>query len=203
MKATELYLEGGKSAGIFFCGKCRIVHRTQTEAEACCVPPRCQCGAEVESRGWTTCRDCRDASAAKKEAERYAAAEKIKAADWPGPVWCDVNTNDGYFRTVDDLVEQFDAEERPAHVFVCTSRPVCWLDYYRIIEDATQEAYEDFDSDSLTGEAELTAAIDAFNEKNKDNVVWTADYSRAVVFDTGHAVETSNPKLQESNNGPT
>lgn len=201
MRATELYMAGGKSAGIFFCGECRIVHRTQEEAEACCMPQLCKCGAAVESRGWLTCRACRDASEAKKEAEQYAAAEKIKAADWKGPVWCDTNTNDGFFPNVEDLVEHFDGDELPEHVFACTSHPVCCLDYDRIIEDATQEAYEDWTSESLDGEAELTAALDAFNEKNKDNVFWKVDYTRAVVLDPSQPVASSQQAGQEHNDG--
>ena len=201
MKATELYLEGGKSAGIFFCGECRIVHRTQAEAEACCVPQRCRCGSELP-RGWLTCHVCRKCDAAKKEALQYAAAAKTPAADWTGPVWCDVNTNDGFFANVEALLEHFfDEEDLPAHVFACKTHPICWLDYDRIIEDATQEAYEEWTSDSLTGEAELTAALDAFNEKNKDNVYWTVDYSRAVVLDRTR--EPSATDVQGSNDGPT
>lgn len=182
MKATELHLADGKSAGIFYCGECRIVHRTQNEAEACCVPKRCRCGAELKPRtAWLICDVCRDSAEAKKDAEQYAAATKIKAEDWYGPVWCGVGGNEGYYASVDDLLEHFEDDKLPEQIYACTTHPICRLDYDSIIEHATQDAYEGWDPDQLTGKAELVAALTEFNERNKGEVCWQVDYKRAVV----------------------
>ncbi len=45
MNAQELFTKNGKGTGIFFCGKCRRVHKDCAGATQCCVDYTCHCGA--------------------------------------------------------------------------------------------------------------------------------------------------------------
>ncbi len=181
MNPFQLFHEDGKPTGIFACGKCRIVHRDQFLALQCCEDRKCpSCGALEKYGGF--CAPCRDIEDAKREAARFEKAEKIPEADYAGAVYFD---DDKFFRDTEELREHCaDCDrELPKYVWACHERPVCTLDYERITEDATQDAYEDFTSDDLDGKAELVAALDAFNERNKGVVVWEPDLKRAVILE--------------------
>lgn len=38
MNATELFHSDGKTAGVWYCAECRVVHKDQPGAEQCCKP---------------------------------------------------------------------------------------------------------------------------------------------------------------------
>ena len=125
-----------------------------------------------------------------KEKERFEKAEKIKESDWGGPVYSEsIGYNDGYFANLDEFYEfledEYDYKEKLdiRYVWACHSNPSCHIDMDDVLENATQEAHEDFSTDDLKGVKELAAAIDKFNELNKDNVTWTPDYSKVVILD--------------------
>lgn len=176
--------DGFKTAGIFFCGACKIVARTQAEAEKCCVPRKCACGAECEPH-WTACKTCRDAADVKREADRFAKAEKVASFD--GPVYSEGHGyQDGYFDSMADFLDWWESDTdegavRPAYVWACDRSPCCRLDYDRIIEDATNDAHENFDAGSLTGDEALKAALDKFNELNRGYENWTPNHKLAVL----------------------
>lgn len=180
MNAIELYHADGKPCGIYHCEKCRIVHRIKQLADECCLPRICECGAECQQY-YTVCDDCRRKKDIAKERERFEKAEKVTV--WDGPV-TDPH-GDRYGRNLDELLELLDYDEAdpPEYVWTCHERPVCVLDYGRIIESATGDAYEDFDPGSLDGEKELTEALEKFNALNKENVVWEPNYKLALVLE--------------------
>src|SRR6185369_10937636 len=104
MNSTELFHKDGRSTGIFFCGQCRIVHRTEGGAVECCAPRKCsECGKEVD-RYWTVCESCRNERDARAERERFEKANKL--TDWDG--W--VSLGDRYFESVDELLEYCESE---------------------------------------------------------------------------------------------
>jgi hypothetical protein len=187
MNATELYHKDETSAGIWYCGQCRIVHKEMAQAEQCCRPYTCRtCGKEAP-KYYTICMECQTSAMLIKEAERFEKAEKL--TEWDGPVQTDaVGWNDGFFASLDDLLEYLadwednHEEPKPTYAWACDSRPTCALDVGRIIDDATQEAHEDFNTDSLKGVEELRAAIDRFNEANKGITTWTPNYKKVVLL---------------------
>ena len=109
MEAQELYLKDGKPTGVFYCGKCRIVHKQQESAEECCSVPVCACGKEMP-RYLAKCSDCSEVERAEKRSKEIAAAEKVES--WDGFVWADwLGGADGYFDSVDDLVSSLEDDE--------------------------------------------------------------------------------------------
>lgn len=203
MNPIELFHRDGKSTGIFYCEKCRIVHREKARAEACCQPVKCSvCGAANVRQYHTKCDACTEADRSNRELERFEKAEKLTT--WDGPVYSDGHgSNDGYFSDLaefeDWIADGTDAYDepviRPAYVWACTSIPFCVLDIDHIIENACQEAFEDW-SGHTDGYDELEAAIKIFNEANKGLISWQVDYKRAVIIPriAEHQVTTNAPE---------
>jgi hypothetical protein len=181
MTASELFHADGKPTGVFYCGKCRIVHRDRIMADNCCVPYRCKyCDVEVDKYRLVCAACCRKQDIA-KEAARFEKAEKLTA--WDGPVV--MPDSDRYFSDVGDYLDQTEWDEEQTeceYLWTCHAKPVCHLDYDTIIENATQEPYEDFDPESLRGRKDLEVALAVFNELNKGNVCWTPDYKVALLL---------------------
>jgi hypothetical protein len=188
MNAIELFHADGKPCGIYHCEKCRVVHREKQLADECCLPRICDCGAECP-QCYTVCDDCRRKKEREREAERFAKAEKV--TEWNGAIYSDGRGwNEGFFANVEDLEDWLACEEeddgsqpdRPEYVWTCDDKPFCQLEYDHIIENATQEAYEDWDAGNISGEKELKAAIEAFNEANKEHVSWEPNMKRALLL---------------------
>lgn len=190
MNATELFHANGKSCGIYHCGQCRAVYALQGQAEMCCAPSVCSaCGKETGRRYYTICSPCEAEKWAQKERERFERAEKVPA--WDGWIFSEgLGYQDGFFEDWDDfnewLASEFEPEDfednTPDYFWTCDSSPCCHLDYGSIIENATQDAYEDWEAGRLSGQEELKAAIDAFNEANKGEIGWAPNYKRALVL---------------------
>ncbi len=184
MNAFQLFNEKLEPCGVFACGKCRIVQRTEEAARDCC-DYRCPDCQQPNGKAYVSrCDKCQrviwDRESAAKEAARFEKAEKLTEQQWAGPVA--FPDDDRYFRDLGEMHDDMADDELPEYVWACDARPVCALDYDDIIENATQEAYEDFDPGSLDGEAELKAALAAFNEANKDNIVFEPNFKKAVVL---------------------
>jgi len=121
MNAFELFMPDGKSAGIYACGKCRLVYSPKWfvednaselamgQAEKCCRPPVCnKCGVELPlHNGWVSCDKCRRERGMVEEASRFEKAEKISWSDWDGPVYCEefAGHHDGYFENLEHVEE--------------------------------------------------------------------------------------------------
>jgi len=104
----------------------------------------------------------------------------------------DIGYNEGYFFSVDHLVDYLDEEqgeleegEEPLQInyaWTCREFPTCSLDLDYIIENACSEAHEGFDLYDLSGVTELRAAIEVFNKSNEDVVSWEPDMTVCVLL---------------------
>src|SRR5688572_13682432 len=127
MNPTELFHADGKPTGIFYCSECRVVQRSKTLAEGCCVNTCADCGKEHDLKYHTLCRACDDKRIAQRERERFEKAEKLKPENYSGPVYVD---DDQYHRSLDEYLDNQESsgEEVAEYVWACFERPVCTLD---------------------------------------------------------------------------
>ena len=104
MNSVELFIAGGKSAGVFACGQCKVIHKTQADAEQCCDWKCSKCGAKTD-RFSTQCSACWDVVRAEGHAKRLAAAELV--TEYDGWICCDsgCGSQDGYFPSIEDYVD--------------------------------------------------------------------------------------------------
>lgn len=183
MKATELFLEDSKPAGVFFCGQCRLVYNEKVKAEKCCAPYKCEdCGKECQ-KYWTVCEYCRQAREQKREQERFEKAEKV--TDWGGWIYADgMGFHDGYFESLADLEDYLNDEEseRPEYVWATKENHFVEADISDITERVMDGAYDGFEVEYLKGLDDLKAAIEKFNEANREIVSYSPDYSKAVLI---------------------
>ena len=185
MNGQELFKKDGTATGIFFCETCRVVHRDKAKADECCVPRLCACGATLE-RYTATCRACTDKKIHDKECAMFAKAEQVEF--WDGPVFRDgCGHNEGFFDTAGDLMEWIEDQDDdeipiPGYAWTCDRVPVVTLDLDRILEDGTQEAYDEFAYGDLSGIDKLKAAIDEFNRTNADVVSFVPNYKRVLIL---------------------
>ena len=186
MNATELFLKEGKSAGVFYCEKCRFIHRTSAEADQCCQPYKCdKCGKEIE-RYRTRCNACRNAADEEVERVRFEKAEKLTA--WDGWVFSEGIGRDGYSHSLSDFYDNWADEHDeggvpPKYVWACKATHFVRADVSDITERMADDAYEDWEPDTLNGLVELKAALDKFNEVNADVCSYRPDYTKAILLD--------------------
>lgn len=186
MNAIELYHQDGKSTGVFYCTQCRCVKRTKEEADKCCEPTKCQyCGKESGRQHYLACESCDRANQAKKEADRFEKAEK--KTEWGGWVYLEGTGRDGYSESLSDFWDNWESDhdegdEKPAYVWACKKNHFAVADVSDITERIADNGYEDFDADDLNGLEELKAAIEKFNEANKDVVSYEPDYGVAILL---------------------
>jgi len=187
MKATELFHANGKTAGVWYCSECRIVRKTQQEAEECCKPKICTRCKTAECQEYrTVCKLCNDIIDREREEERFAKAEKV--TEWNGPVYSDSHDigNEGYAENIEEALDWLECMSEdgkiPEYVWTCNERPICHLNFDSIIESSTSEAYEGWETENLNGLEELEAAIEKFNELNKDDVCWLPNYKKALLI---------------------
>jgi len=177
MNAIELYHHDGKSTGVFYCTECRCVKRTKEEADKCCEPTKCQyCGKESGRQYYLSCESCDRANQDKEEAERFDKAEK--KTEWDGWVYYE----DEYYESVEYYLESCDDLPVPAYVWACKENHFAVADVSDITDRIEENGYEDFDGDDLKGLDDLKAAIEKFNEANKDVVSYEPDYGVAILL---------------------
>lgn len=186
MNSIELYHQDGTSSGVFYCTKCRCVNRSKEEADKCCEPTKCQhCGAETGIRFYLTCEKCERANRAKLEADRFEKAKKL--TEWDGWVYLEGTGSDGYSESLDDFWDNWEndhaeGDEKPKYVWSCKKNHFAVADVSDITDRICESAYSDFDPDDLNGLDDLKAAIDKFNEANKDVVSYEPDYDVAILL---------------------
>ncbi len=126
----------------------------------------------------------------KKDKEKFDKAEKIPAAEWYGPVYLEgTGWHEDYSSSVDDFLdwladdnENNETEQWHPYVWACDSFPTCHLDLDDIINNATEEAHENFEIHQLKGVEELREAIDKFNELNKEEVSWMPNFHKVIIL---------------------
>lgn len=123
----------------------------------------------------------------KCEAERFERAEKIAAADYNGWVIC----GDDYYPSVSEYLDYIESENYDLgeedekvlpeeYVWACAGTPCCQINLDHIIENATDEAHEDYNGPM--GVKELQKAVDEFNKLNEDDLSYTPDYKKAIIL---------------------
>ena len=187
MNSKQLFHEGCKPSGVWYCGECKSVHNCEAMA-TCCCDPRCQECNEPCGRGWTLCDKCRAKADDVKERERFDKAEKV--TDYKGWVFLeDYGYNGGFFESVEELLDFCtDKDETgvshrvPEYCWACNANHFVKIDSGDITERIADNAYEDWDPDDLAGLPELHAALKAFEDANKDVVAYFPDYKKAVLL---------------------
>jgi len=179
----QLHLPNGQPTDVYFCGTCRRVG-TEASALECCASRRCcDCGNPTEF--FPACPACISRRKSATELDRFTKA--IKLTEWGGPVFCEgYGRNDGFFSSISDLLGGMDDDDTvPAYVWTCTSTQFVSVDVDEIADRLSEQAPENWEPIDLNGVPELTAALEAFCEANRDAVRWDPDYSRCVVLTGG------------------
>jgi hypothetical protein len=179
VNAIELHHADGRTAGVWYCEKCKCVSATKFAADECCLPRKCACGKECEP-GWAICEECRESARLIREAQRFEKAEKL--TEWDGHLFID-GFGSEYFDDIDAIVcdwECGDGDTPPAYAYACKKTPMVDRDSSDVVECI--EGYEDWDGE-LNGVEELEEAIQKFNKANADKYLLEPDYSKVILLD--------------------
>ena len=173
----------GTEVSIWACGKCGYVRNGEENAKNCCTCSTC--GKELKHGAFGDCDDCRRRKWAEREAERIDKAEKLET--WDGWVFYDgaANGNDGYFESLDDLIDWLEGEgikpeNWPEYVFCCKVVPFPAVDLDDIVDRIMDELPEGYEREHLVGLDLLEEAINDFNESNKHLISYKPDYTKVV-----------------------
>lgn len=186
MNATELHLPDGKSAGIWFCEKCRSVAPSKYIADQCCENYKCsECGADTGGRSWLICDACKKAKRQREESDRFAKAVKVDPSKYDGAVYCDgYGYHDDYSLNIEELEDWCDCEgvPLPEYVWACTSEPIVSVSVGDVISLFEDRAYPDWDADRIFGVDDLKNALKKFEDANAGEVAWHPDFSKAIIL---------------------
>ena len=168
-------------------GCSRYWGKNERMARYCCTNRNlCECG-DLTDRNYTHCNSCREKLRLEREQKRVELATKmtVKEASELAGVFIDP---DHYgFDGVFELVEQvYDVPEPeiPFPIYVWATKPQSFqLSLDHAIECACDNHHEGM-MDCLSGTDELQAAVDLFNEANKDQRSYDADYSRVCIVES-------------------
>ena len=184
MPAIELFHQDGRTAGAWYCEKCRAVHGTEEGATLCHGESLCACGKPTRSRYDNQCQDCNSKAwrerMDREEMARYEKAVKVPQAEWTG---YQVFWDDRYFDTVEEAVEHAEADggSTPEYIWAAKNQGVPKATIEDLVSRLVEDMWEDAEVDDLNGVDELQTAVDAFNEANKSVTVWMVDYSAAII----------------------
>lgn len=157
-------------------------------AAKCCNNTCSTCGTSIP-RYHSNCTACSDANR-KRTNRRWAARAKAVGMDEAEDGWIcadDIGYRDGYFSSIDELVE-YCADEGvtlPSFVLPC-SRVTASIDLGTVFEHLDEEyGGEDSVTDQFPDSKELEAAVDAFNAALKADGprMYQADYRRVIIID--------------------
>lgn len=196
MDAMNLLLPDGRPSKVWACGVCGEPCEDETHAIACCGPVPCRyCGKPTDKkmtasygRPYEYHEACWIEDRDKRAARRMAEAEKLES--WDGPVWIDggPGESDEYYETFAEYLRDIEPESwnaegqspyRPQFVYLAMRRDYDGMDAFTILEHESEDKFEDF-LGCVEGKAEFRAAVQAFNEANKDLHWYEPDYTRAV-----------------------
>lgn len=197
MKPIPMVVQGKDEIAAYACGKCRMVvssplrfgggpgseEQAARVAEEHCEPPKCsECGETKPNQSY--CRPCADKRATEREATRFAKARKVTVEEYDeGPVFApDGDGESGFFMCLSDALDHYAPNEVPAyfygsarHQFVITRQNVDSM-----LENAADEHHEAI-FDHLNDVDSLYAAIDAWNDKQKDAYSYDVDDAVAII----------------------
>lgn len=186
----ELVFRGQDRTTLYACGKCGMAHspkdygggdrghdQCRAMAEECCVPRRCECGAEA-GRYFKACPQCR-----KRDALR--SAKQIPADDYDGPIYAEGisgSWGEGYSPDLETMLDDYQCAGLgvPSYVHPCVSKPLR-LDAADILESATCDMHEDA-CEQIVDAGELSAFIEKWNAK-QTCVSWFPDMQEVIVLD--------------------
>lgn len=181
MNAEKLFTENGKFAGVYYCGKCNIVHRGKVAADECCKDWRCKrCNVECD-KFRTLCKDCWHLDRNEKDAAVMEKAELVEGYNGFVHSLKLAGPQDGYFPDLDELIEYCETHdiEPPEFVHCCKPTVLC-VHVSDILERLEDNGYEEM-TEHAVGVDELRDAVAAFNEANRQTfTVWNVDYTRKV-----------------------
>lgn len=188
-QAVELYKkhEDGtiEACGIFYCSECRVVHRTQDEANWCHGERRCACGNKIMQGYYQRqCSDCDHKEwkekERQKELKRFDEATKIAYADYKGE-W--VYDNDKFYPELEDAIDGYLEGHEPEYVWACKRVGIPRIDLEDVTTNILNNMWEEAETGDLNGIEELEKALQAFNDANKDLPVYEVDYSTAILVE--------------------
>jgi len=182
VNAVELHHADGRPAGVWYCQNCRNVRRTASEAEECCAPRICECGARVECPGRLKCDNCRAGYRLERELLRFDRAEKL--TDWDGPVY--LADQDRYADDPEALVDDLWDEgvehlDMPDYAWATTEIPGLQFDPERVAYDLVRDMPDDLESE-LLGLDEFRVACEKLMAANSGLRWHEPDFGRAVLL---------------------
>jgi hypothetical protein len=191
---------GSEDVIAYACGKCGTVAAgigkgsnmfhdmadAKAFAERHCGPWTCEkCGAEHNRSYQPTCNKCFHQGlaeySAKRERELFEKAEKVPAASYDGPVYWDGSSyNDGFFASLDDLLDWCACEDDkpPDYVWPCyIGHPS--VDFDAACESALCDTYEGAELDA---EDELREFLKQWNAKQTSEI-WEPRHNHALIIE--------------------
>lgn len=191
MNAVFLRLPNGSETDISICTSCGAPARGRTNmdiSQRCCTCWECGGPLTAEERKHpghyhAACDRLRRGTIKLARMEKATLVE-----NYDGPVYCEGvpggSYGDGYFSDVDELEDCLEEGCGVEFAYCCTSSRVVAINLDTILENATEDAFEDA-IDHIKGRGTLEAAVEAFNEANADVLSWNVDYSRKVKVERG------------------
>jgi len=194
----------------YACGKCHVFYAGErAEADACCAPRACACGAVIEERYYSACAACRAITESTREAEEFAKATKVTYAEydeevvfWDGHGSGDMG-GDGFWSSLETVLEHCDQEELARPMFVWgVSRTYLSLDARSILESnlESQEFYEDA-YDNIPGPE--IEALDAYLKALCDRLKLHVFFPAGVAVLVPPRTEGEEPDMPERLDGET
>lgn len=171
MDPQPLFLENGTRIKAHVCGKCNRLWLAEHDAERCC---RCSwCG---EYYGWngtyTVHEECSRKRCAEAEAKALEAA--VLVPDYAGPFLL----NRRVYQDIAELLDAIELEDIPDFGYCTTYESPRLDDMGSLMESVSSEMHDDWEPIQGEAEAQLAAAIEAWNTANENNGTYWEDRTR-------------------------
>jgi hypothetical protein len=159
-----------KQITTYQCSKCNQYYLVKYAADSCCTkeaepparkPKLCECGAEIRYNGSDKCEQC-------IEKTRFSKAIHLNH-DYVGQVYSEgLGWNDGYFESVDALVEWCQDEEVtiPDYAYACNNVKWNGIDIECEVENSLDGFYDDA-IDDVVDLQELIDFVSIWNRKQR------------------------------------
>lgn len=178
---------------VWVCGECGIIQAHQynqadpndqkNRAENCCKIPKCECGKNIETNYYTKCDSCRSQEENARNEKRLREAEEVDFTDsW---IYCEgYGRNEGYFESVDALLEWIEDNEKeeshpiPEFVHVCSRIDFKGIDMYDVVSNKLESEFHEDAIDDLDIDG-LQKLVDEWSKTNKTHS-WQPDYKKKI-----------------------